>query len=270
MPTLGDYLRRLRRYVLRVLSESALLVERGEILIVIAVYAITVLLLVVTGLRLELSQGQWALAILGWVAFVLVIVTPTRIGIRYVEGRRPKVKLSVVPQITLGGSDAHGNTSRWVWVRVHNCTASELVDCQVSIDAFVVVSANAIAAKYPSPPFRLPWASQGQDRRGELYLTNIPSKKGFRNVDVAWLRGEGPQGDTLHIPSHPDRHEPDRPYPHEYVLSPGEYRLRLRVDVQGSNESEPAFIGVGLRFHGGFTVDVAEIPLAWFSMTPTR
>jgi len=126
--------------------------DRGEFMVTILLLVITPIIAVFIGWKFEFTGIQWSYSVLGALGFDILVIIPTKIGMRYIRATTPRLSITVdeKPEI----SKEPGREHIWWHLNVKNMSKKSIRECYGKIISFEPNPDNK-----PYKSYYLPWSS---------------------------------------------------------------------------------------------------------------
>ncbi len=233
---MADY----KRYLALVFKAGFEHWDKGEFVVTLIFLIAPFIVSMLLGINLQFSDIQWFQAIVGALLVDVIIIIPTKIGIRYTRAITPKLRLELeqFPDVN--------KEHIWWHLVVYNDTISPIEDCYAQVLSF---TPNISKKLYQA--IHLPWSSFGSK---DMEFITIPGKSSAYCDVVMTNRKDLYVLTITNIPSQPlVRGTP-------WAEPPGTYAITIQV---GSNKQAfmPSKIQVEAILNTNGDLIVKELPL---------
>jgi len=209
---------------------------------------ILILIVIIAGLlgwRIDPSSILWFWAVIGAIVFDLIIIIPTRIGVRYIRSITPRLSAEYVTSPVPTGLP---QSSDLFWrIRVKNKSRKPIGRCYAQIRSFSLVSEqkphvliDQVCQPWPTAGHELPWSRQSG---GGFERDFGPDDEAYidyaKTVDNVGL---------FTIPIHPNTSD-NRPLYNFFRLPPGHYDITVSISSKSETMS-PCIIRFAFKFNG--------------------
>jgi hypothetical protein len=223
-----------KRYLLLVLKAGFERWDKGEFMVTLLFAIIPIIGTVIWGWKLEFSSSQWLFGVVSALIFDVIVIIPTKIGMKYIRITTPKLS------VELENKPKNNNNQIWWHLIVSNPSNIPIQNCYGQVISFVPNVHN-----YPYAGMNLAWSSFGSTNTKTV---SIPGKS-VKLLDVVmtdhsniYIVGLSPQ-QAIRGTYFPE--------------SAGTYKVEVQVGSE-SESFEPTIIKIEMILDNRGNLDVKE------------